>query len=257
MVDEQTTATTETTETTETPTTQASEGSDTSTTETVDLSKTGEDETPEAEKTSETEETDEQKAEREERETLFGAPAEGETYALEGLPEGTVIDEEALNEITPIARELGLSNKGLSKFAGVYAEKILPRVAEQVSSNIEQQVTAKRTEWEGEAKDAIAGKIELLNGAGEKIDFGGQPLKSVMATSAKALDKYAPAGFREWLDETGLSVNPNMIAFTYQFGKLIAEDREVETAETGSKRDTPASVIRKSGGMDPSKFFGR
>ena len=260
MVDQEQTVTTEATDTTQSQTEDT--GSSTSTTEatnqtedSIDLAKTGEEE--QAEKTGETktEETDEQKAEREEREALFGAPAEGEAYQLEGLPEGTVIDEEALADVAPIARQLGLSNKGLSAIAGVYAEKILPRVAQQTVAGIEQNVTAQRAAWEGEARDAIAGKTELKNQSGEPISFNGMDMKAVRGEAAKALDKLAPEGFRKFLDETGLAVHPAMIAFAYNAGQLIAEDREVEATETGSKKETPASVKRSAGGMDPNKFF--
>lgn len=252
-----------TTEMTQTETTEATSitdtGSDTSTTqtgqETVDLSKTAETETET--KTDEIEETEEQKAEREERETLFGAPAEGEAYKLEGLPEGTVVDEEALADIAPIARQLGLSNKGLSAVAGVYAEKILPRVAQQVSGQIEQDIVAKRTEWENEARDAISGKTELKNAAGEILGFNKEPMESVRQTAAKALDKLAPQDFRTFLDETGLAVHPAMVAFAYQAGKLIAEDREIETTETTKDRPTSAAEKRKSGGLDSKKFYNR
>jgi hypothetical protein len=262
VVDQEQTTTTEATDTTQSQT--ADEGSPTSTTETstatteesIDLSKSGETEEPtDKSGETETEETDEQKAERAEREALFGAPAEGEAYQLEGLPEGTVIDEEALADIAPIARQLGLSNKGLSAVAGVYAEKILPRVAQQTITGIEQNVVAQRSEWEGQARDAITGKLELKNAAGEPISFNGMDMKAVRGEAAKALDKLAPEGFRQFLDETGLAVHPAMVAFAYNAGQLLAEDREIEDTETGSGKATPASVKRRAGGMDPQKFF--
>lgn len=259
MVDE-TTQTTETTETTtETPaseatdqsTTQAQASGTSSTDQSINLSQT--DET----QTETTEETEEQKAEREERETLFGAPAEGEEYVIEGLPEGMDIDKEALDAVAPVARELGLSSKGLSKIAGVYAEKVLPHVAQQVTTKLEQEIVARRSEWEGQAKDAVAGKLELTNKAGEKISFNGEPIESVRATAAKALDRLAPADFREFLDETGLSVHPAMIAFAYKAGKLIAEDTDFETTEKTTTREPSAREKRLAGGMSTTKFFGR
>lgn len=258
MVDETTQTTTTATETE--PTTTVSEGTDpsqtqdtASSTSSIDLSSTEETQT----ETTQTEETEEQKAEREEREQLFGAPAESEEYKLEGLPEGMDIDKEALDAVAPVARELGLSNKGLSKIAGVYAEKVLPHVAQQVTTRIEQEIVARRSEWEGQAKDAISGKLELLNKAGEKIDFGGEPLESVRATAAKALDRLAPAEFREFLDEAGLSVHPAMIAFAYKAGKLIAEDTDFETAEKTTAREPSAREKRAAGGMHTSRFFNR
>lgn len=261
MADEQITQTTET-QNSEAETTSESQATDSSTsttdqeqTDRVDLSQVMDGEQT-AETKTEGEETTEETTEEEqsaENAELFGAPAEGEDYVLEGLPEGTVIDEEALAAIVPVAREMNLSSKGLSKIAGVYAEKVLPGVATQVVNGINADVVAKRAEWEGEAKDAIAGKLQLKNDAGEVLAFDGQSMKQVQATAAKALDKFAPEGFRTWLDETGLSVHPNMIAFAYQAGKLIAEDNELDPPETGK-----APSARSGRPMtDESKFYSR
>lgn len=220
--------------------TQATDSSS-STTETteesIDLSKVGT-----GEETAKTEdETDEQKAEREAEEAkaaetakLFGAP-EGETaYELSGLPDGTVIDQAALDAIAPVARQLNLSNEGLSLIAQTYAEKVLPGVAEQVLGNLQADIVAQRATWETEARQAIKGvdaegkAIELKNAKGQPISFDGKPFKEAQTVMAKALDQFAPEGFRQFLDETGLGVHPMMVAFAYQAGKNIAEDTSFE-----------------------------
>lgn len=190
---------------------------------------------------------------------LFGAPEEGAAYEISGLPEGTAIDEEALKAIEPVARELNLSNAGMSKIAQVYATDVLPRVADQITSQINADVVARRSEWEGEARDLISGKGDpLKNAAGETLAFDTKELAKVQQTAAKALDKLAPEGFREWLDETGLGVHPQMIAFAYQAGLTIAEDTDVEAAERGggTKSSSPTQV-RKAGGMHKERFFDR
>lgn len=163
---------------------------------------------------------------------FYGAPAEGETYAIEGLPEGTVLDEEALKTIEPALRELNLSSAGASKLITTYAETVLPRVTEQVAALLENDAAAARKTWETEARQAIAGKdaegneIKLTSGTGDALSFDGLSEAKVMQTSARALDRIAPAGFREFLQQTGLGNHPQMIAFTYQAGKLLAEDTD-------------------------------
>lgn len=204
--------------------------------ESVDLSKIGADDKA-AEGEGETE-TDEQKAEREAKDAetakLFGAPEGDAAYELAGLPEGTVIDQAALDAIAPVARQLNLSNEGLSLIAQTYAEKVLPGVAEQVLSNLQNDITAQRKDWENEARQAIKGvdaegkPIELKNAKGQAISFDGKPFKEAQTVMAKALDQFAPEGFREFLDETGLGVHPMMVAFAYQAGKNIAEDTSFE-----------------------------
>jgi hypothetical protein len=187
--------------------------------------------------------TDEEKAADEakqaEHDALFGAPAEDAEYQIEGLPEGMEIDKDALAAVTPAFRELGLSDKGASKVAAVYAEKVLPQVMENATKAIETQVIAQRTAWESESEAAIkANGAELKNKAGEALAFDAKPKEAVMQTAAKALDRLAPVGFRDFLKDTGLSQHPAMVAFAYQAGKLLAEDTDLEPIDRGSGQKT-------------------
>lgn len=245
MVDEtQTTVTEQTTATGTEASTGPETGSSSSTTEQspskVDLA-------GEVEEQVEDTRTDEERAADEaadaERAELFGAP-EGDAYTVEGLPEGMEIDKDALEAIVPVAKQLNLSNKGLSAIAQVYAEKVLPGVMERAQNVIVQQVTVQRSEWEKEAEAAIQSNgHELKNAAGETLSFDAKDKAHVLKTAAKALDRLAPAGFREFLKDTGLSVHPAMVAFAYQAGKTISEDTEHETSQTGSGR--PKSRVEK------------
>lgn len=169
----------------------------------------------------------------------FGAPEEGAAYEITGLPEGMEIDKAALDAITPIARELNLSNAGLSKIAQVYAEKVLPSVGQASLDDLQNQITEQRTAWETEARAAVAGKdaegkdIVLKNVKGETLAFDGKPMKDVQRVAAKALDRFAPEGFRQFLEDTGLGVHPQMIAFAYQAGKRISEETNFEASGGG------------------------
>jgi hypothetical protein len=252
---EQTTSTNETESSDTTASETQEQGSSTSTTDQsqpdkVDLA----DDKPAA--TTEEAKTPEQIAAEAAHAELFGAPAEGEAYAIEGLPEGMEIDKDALEAVTPTFRELGLSAKGASKVAQVYAEKVLPQVMEQATKGIEAQVIATRASWEADAVAAVkANGAELKNKSGEVLSFDAKNIEAVRSVAAKALDRLAPDGFREFLAETGLSVHPAMVAFAYQAGKLIAEDASLETTDTGTKRSGPAPS--KSGGMHTDRFFNR
>lgn len=191
------------------------------------------------------EQSDEDKAKAEAdaaRAELYGAPAEGEDYAVE-LPEGAPIDKEALDAIAPTLRELNLSNAGANKLLSTYAETVLPRVATQVTSQIEAQVLDQRKAWETEARQAIIGKDEkgepvvLKNDAGDELGFDGKNVEAVRRDAARALDRIAPAGFRDFLKETGLSQHPAMVAFAYQAGKLLAEDSDVSGGVGGAPKE--------------------
>jgi hypothetical protein len=242
MADEITTTNDSENSTTENPSTSAAENNSSTTTpnegddnEAIDLGKGGEeagdadaDTTGDASKDGDKEDTrtDEEKAADEARAALFGAPEGDAGYAIEGLPEGVTVDQAALDAATPIFKELGLSNAGASKVAGVYAEKVLPIVAEQFQENLKTQIADQRTEWQGETLKAVKGEIELKTATGEKIDFAGSGVKQVQQAAARAIDRVAPAGFREFLDETGLGMHPAMVAFAFKVGQLISEDTD-------------------------------
>jgi hypothetical protein len=187
--------------------------------ETIDLGAKPEEKTEEK-----VEPTDEEKAAAEAKAALFGAPEGDAEYEITGLPDGVTIDKEALEAATPVFKELGLSNEGASKVAGIYAEKVLPIVAAKFKTDLEQQVVDQRAEWQGDTLAAIKGETELKTATGDKIDFGGAAVKQVQQMAAKAIDRIAPEGFREFLDETGLGQHPAMVAFAFRVGQLTAED---------------------------------
>ena len=176
------------------------------------------------------EQTDEEKAAEAARAELFGAPADDAAYEIVGLPEGMAIDNEALEAATPAFRELGLSNAGASKVAGVYAEHILPKVIEKAGesfkTDLETKIADQKVAWQDETLKAVKGEIELKTSTGDKIDFAGSGVKQVQQAAARAIDRVAPAGFREFLEETGLGSHPAMVAFAYKVGQLIAEDTD-------------------------------
>ncbi len=224
---------------------------DTPTTDTIDLGTPADDTTKVEDKVDER--TDDEKAADEAKAALFGAPEEGAAYEISGLPEGVEIDKTALDALDPIARELGLSSAGASKLAQVYAEQ-LPRVLDEHNANMQTQILDTRKAWETETLDAIAGKTELKSATGNKIDFGGKSVKQVQADAARAIDRLAPPGFRDFLAETGLGQHPAMVALCYQAGLSLKEDTDFEASGTAPPASTNTA---KSGGMSPTKFFDR
>lgn len=168
---------------------------------------------------------------------LFGVP-EGE-YEPAGLPDGTVIDKAALEAVTPVARELGLSNEGFSKLAGVYAEKVLPQVTQSVTDQIMAQSAATTAGWATEATESI--KTDAA--------FGGKPMAEVQAVAAKALDRFGGTEFRQYLADTGLGNHPAMLKAMFLAGSAIAEDT---TFERGAPPVTPKTREEKFYGKAPA-----
>lgn len=170
---------------------------------------------------------------------LFGAPEGDAGYELTDLPEGVTIDADLLAKVSPVAKQLNLSNAGLS----LLAKEVLPHVQQQALGVLEGQITEQRRTWETEAREAVAGKVELKNEIGKALSFDGKPMKEVKQVAAKALDHLAPKGFREFLDETGLGVHPMMVALAYNAGKNIAEETDFEASANANAQ--PKSRVEK------------
>lgn len=242
--------TTDSIATTETSTTDAatqatdSSSSTTNATETNDETLLGGakegDETPEQKAEREAEEaraaeTPEQKAAREAdeaRAALFGAP-EGE-YELT-LPEGvTDVDKDVLAAVTPVAKELGLSNEGLSKIAGVYATDVLPTVAKQITTGMEQNHAASVKAWADEARRAVEGGKDGDNVIEPDPIFAGKTMKEVTSIAARAIDRFGGPELRQYFDATGTGNYPAMLRFAFLAGSAISEDTSFERGTTTS-----------------------
>jgi hypothetical protein len=177
---------------------------------------------------------------------LLGAP-EGD-YEITGLPEGTEVDKVALDALTPIAKEIGLSSLGMSKLAGVYTESILPHVMDTVVKDVQGQAAAQAKTWDAETRLAIeGGKDEKGNRIEPSPAFDGKPFAEVRAVAAKAIDRLAGEqgkDLREFLEASGLGNNLALVRFAYTAGKAIKEDDFVR-ADASSKAgpQTMAEVL--------------
>jgi hypothetical protein len=170
---------------------------------------------------------------------LTGAP-EGAYDLAKFLPEGMAVDQVALDKISDTAKALNLSDAGLAKIA----TEALPIVTKQVSDGIINEVVSQRAAWDAETRIAIQGGKDA-EGNAIKADpiFGGKGFDDVLATSAKALDRFGGAEFRDFLKSTGLGNHPSMVRFAYQAGSLISEDTDFERG--GGIPNTPKSREEK------------
>ena len=133
-------------------------------------------------------EADADKDGKDDNAALFGAP-EGE-YEL-ALPEGMSLDAQALEEFTPTAKKFGLSNEGLTALAS----EAYPVVEKQVAKANVEAVVAQRKAWEDASRTAIGGgKDAAGNAVAPDPVYGGENQETVMATAAKAIDRFAGDG---------------------------------------------------------------
>lgn len=187
---------------------------------------------------------------------LIGAP-EGD-YNLDAfMPEGMSLDAEALAAVTPLAKEIGLSDAGLAKLA----LEAQPIVAKQINDRMVADVVAMRAGWDHDTRAVISGG-ETIDGVKVAADpaFQGKPFAEVTQTAAKAIDylcgdKLFPAAkadgtpgtFRDFLTSTGLGNHPAMMQFAFLAGRNLSEDSDF--VRMG---DVPAAPVSRE-----EKYYGR
>lgn len=193
------------------------------------------------------EQTDDEKAAAEakavETAALFGAPEGDAAYEI-ALPEGVTLDKAALDAVTPLARDLNLSNAGMQKLAETYMTAVQPAVVKQVLDGVNADVAATQKAWSDAAVLAVTGGTDA-DGAKIAPDkaFEGKAMKEVQQVAAKAIDRFGGADFRAFCEETGMGNNPALLKFAYLAGSLISEDTGLERG--GGQPVTPLTREQK------------
>lgn len=126
--------------------------------------------------------------------------------------EGIDLDQAAIDEATPVFKEMGLTND--------QANQLMPAAAkfrESVAQATLQQLV------DAGAKQ----KAEWAEAARADPDIGGGKLEETLHLSGKALDALGyPEGsdFRKVLTETGFGNHPEMVRMMRKVGELVSED---------------------------------
>jgi len=152
--------------------------------------------------------------EERERKEMNESPAP-EEYEDFTLPDGFEIDQEALAQFTPLAKELDLSQKAAQKLIDFRVEEKKAE-AQQAWDNWNKT----QDEWRGETRN--------------DPEVGGQNFKENKAYAKTALDAYGNEKFSQLLDTTGLGNNVNAFKFLAAIGKDIAEDKLKTGGQGGS-----------------------
>lgn len=168
---------------------------------------------------------------------VLGAP---EAYEI-ALPEGMVLDAEALEVAEPIFRELNLSNEAASKLAAAYPA-IAQKLTDRANQAVINEVVAQRAQW---GKDALADPE--IGGSPETFDAS----KKQAAAGLDRLGFKAGHPFRTLLDETGLGNHPEMIRAWSRVGKAVSED--VEFHRTNAAGNEPKTIGQTFYGNDYEK----
>lgn len=148
-------------------------------------------------------------------------PEDGK-YEFE-VPEGMELDEKMAEAMSPLFKELGLTQKQANQLVATYGEQVKDQ-AEAAA----QQFVDRVTEWTDAAK---ADK-----------EIGNDNWDASVAAGNAALQKFGTPELTHALGETGMSNHPEMIRFMTRVAKAVGED----TFEPGDTVDTEGKSTEES-----------
>ncbi|WP_225786063.1 hypothetical protein [Pseudomonas sp. Marseille-P9655] len=153
-------------------------------------------------------------------------PVVPEAYAFKDLPEGYAMTDEQLAEVSPLFKELGLTQEQANKLVAFDAKRAL--AAEQAGLEQRQGLV---TGWEKSLREDAA--------------FGGANFDANVGVAQKALAQFGTPELSTMLKESGLGSHPEVVRLFHRIGQQLAEGQ----LHSGSGNNT-----RKS---DAEVFYGK
>jgi hypothetical protein len=141
----------------------------------------------------------------------MGLPESVDKYEL-NLPKDQKLDESLVKGFKEAAHKAG----------------VLPNQAEKILNQYIQDTQAVLSKMEADKKVEATQKIEAL-----KTEWGKDFEKNVR-TAQVALKEFGDESFTQYLDQTGLGNDPQVIKFMAKLGNLLSED-QIKGANTGQK----------------------
>lgn len=189
---------------------------------------------PQADASAETEVADDD-ASTDDAPGLIGAPDDYDTTAFT-MPEGVEFDAEMFELVKDDLKGMDLSQEGASKVVGLFAEKVVPKIAERTTAQIEQQGQEISAQL---ARDLQADPI-----------VGGTKLKESQAFAAKAIAAAIPEAterseFSKFLNESGLGNHPLLMRVIAAGGRALGE-ATTPLGETATERSTVQKFYNRS-----------
>ncbi len=139
------------------------------------------------------------------------------------LPDGfDELDEGFAAEVTPVLKDLALTNRE--------ANKLVPLYAAQVKKMEQRAANAWNDRLEGWKNEVMADR-----------ELGGDKLPATTTAAAKAIVAFSPntgeaQALREVLESSGLGNHPAVIRFFSRVGKAVSEDMLHRSDSTGGQR---------------------
>lgn len=160
-----------------------------------------------------------------------GAP---ESYEAFTVPDGMQLDEGLIEAVSPIFKELNLSQEGAQKLIDAYNTKV------QADNEADQTASA----------NMISGwRDELMNDP----EFGGVKFDENAAIANRAIKTFGSPGLIQMLQATGISNHPEMVKFAHKIGSLISEDGFSGGAADKGAKKTDAQILYGDDGQSGGK----
>ena len=131
-------------------------------------------------------------------------PVVPETYAFNDLPEGYAMTDEQLAEVSPLFKDLGLTQEQADKLVAFDAKRAL--AAEKAGLEQRQGLV---TGWEKSLR--------------EDATFGGANFDANVGVAQKALAQFGTPELSTMLKESGLGSHPEVVRLFHRIGQQLAE----------------------------------
>lgn len=132
------------------------------------------------------------------------APVVPEAYAFKDLPEGYAMSEQQVAEVSPLFKDLGLTQEQADKLVAFDAKRAL--AAEQAGLEQRQGLV---TGWEKSLREDAA--------------FGGANFDANVGVAQKALSQFGTPELSTMLKESGLGSHPEVVRLFHRIGQQLAE----------------------------------
>ncbi|CAI3798653.1 hypothetical protein GLGCALEP_02140 [Pseudomonas sp. MM221] len=150
-------------------------------------------------------------------------PVVPEAYAFKDLPEGYAMSDQQLAEVSPLFKELGLTQEQADKLVAFDAKRTL--AAEQAGLEQRQGLV---TGWEKSLREDAA--------------FGGANFDANVGVAQKALAQFGTPELSTMLKESGLGSHPEVVRLFHRIGQQLAEG-QLHSGSGNQSRKTDAEVF--------------
>lgn len=150
-----------------------------------------------------------------------GAP---EKYADFEVPEGISLDAGKLEKFTGIAKELNLTQENAQKLVSLASEH-----AAEIEAARQAQWTKQREDWVKQVKD--------------DPEVGGQRFKESQTRAQRALARFFPPSFVEFVELSGIGDNPDLFRGLVKIDQAVSEDTTITGKPAGTPTGNAANIL--------------